>query len=156
MNHQHAAELVDADGNPKGIWHYVESNRREGTHAIGYCSPWEACPNCAGRSALGDPRYSCERCDSKGIVPAADPCPGHATPEEAAEHYRQYLLNERLRLDIALSTDVQMRCNADGCEAWTQHAAGLGPYSTWPLCDEHRTRETVDALFPSVGESWGS
>lgn len=83
----------------------------------------------------------------------ADNCPGHATPDEAREHYRQYLLDEQLTYGD--QQDVQYRCSA--CQEWTTgyaHIPDLVRY--WPLCSAHQTREEVEKLFPAVGDSIGS
>lgn len=77
---------------------------------------------------------------------------GHATAEEACDCYKQYLLDFDLRLGgEALNT--QRKCEV--CGAWTSRFARVG-HRTWFLCDEHRTREHVEALFGPVGESWES
>lgn len=83
----------------------------------------------------------------------ADGCPGHPTPEEAREHYKQYLLDHRLRLD-GKNGDTQHKCKV--CGEWTQGVAFLDE-TPFALCDEHRTREKVSELYGDVGDvasSW--
>lgn len=153
MNHQSARQI--ADGPNAGKWHWTEANSRTGTHAIGYCGRFQTCPECDSRSFIT--HVECGTCGVTGYVDVGDAqCAGHDTPEEAAEHYRQYLLTERLRLDGMRSENQQFRCEAEGCDEWTQTHAHLGSWLMWALCDAHRTRETVEVLYPKVGESWSS
>lgn len=77
---------------------------------------------------------------------------GHDTPEAAAECYRQYLLDFRLRLD-GEQKDEQRKCEV--CDAWTTRYAIIDMH-VFVLCDDHRTREHVEELMPEVGESWES
>lgn len=79
---------------------------------------------------------------------------GHDTPEAARECYKRYMLDSRLRLDGKMSDQKRM-CEAEGCEEWTQGVARVGPMISFVLCDDHRTRETVETLY-SVGDSWSS
>ena len=82
----------------------------------------------------------------------------HATPEEAHEHYRQYVL-DHLR-DVSIAEDTQHHCEASDCKAWTQQ--GLQEpdgFAMHLLCDEHRTRDTYEAEFYPAGqvrEAWVS
>lgn len=84
----------------------------------------------------------------------AQGCPGHATAEEACEHQRQYLLNERVQFSDGASATEQRKCKV--CGAWTTGYAQVDGWEIYVLCDEHRTRESVDALIPSVGYSMES
>lgn len=79
---------------------------------------------------------------------------GHATPEEARECYKRYLLDTSMVLDARLSQQ-QRKCEAEDCDEWTQGLARIGPMESIVLCDQHRTREKVEKLF-SVGESMSS
>lgn len=79
---------------------------------------------------------------------------GHETAEEAQECYKRYVLDNDLRLDSKMSGQ-QRRCEADGCEEWTQGLATIRGGQMFVLCDEHRNRETVEGMF-SVGEIWSS
>jgi len=78
----------------------------------------------------------------------------HDTAEEAQECYKRYMLDTRLRFDVRLKGHKR-QCEAEGCEEWTQGLASLGGLDAFVLCDEHRDREHVEALY-SVGESWSS
>ena len=91
MNHDTARE-VQKDGKGTGLWHYTTSNDRGGTHAIGNCSPWDSCG--CGEQPHGWPADpNCPKCNGTGLVPKVNPCPGHATPEAACEHQKQYVLD---------------------------------------------------------------
>lgn len=84
----------------------------------------------------------------------AEGCDGHPTEEAARRHYTEYLLDNRLQLDLQL-TGQQRRCEV--CGEWTQGLARVDHSSSWPLCDQHRTREAVAVLFGTVGDmisSW--
>lgn len=84
-----------------------------------------------------------------------DGCQGHETAEEAREHYRSYLLAERVVLEAGAFVDAQYRCEVDGCEGWATHSTRVGEWTMFTLCDEHRTLDTVAGLV-EVGESWHS
>lgn len=83
----------------------------------------------------------------------ADDCEGHDTEEEACEHYRQYLLNERVRTGTVLGSKHQ--CSYEGCEEWTQNMAHIGEAS-YSICQFHNNREDIEKIFPKVGRSFGS
>src|SRR4051812_10748651 len=91
-----AREMMDDQGNGTGRWHYTVENGKK-IWPVGHCSPTEPCPEC-----LKDPdkRYDfshskddCVLCHGKRSVQRANPCPGHATAEEAETHYKEYLLD---------------------------------------------------------------
>ena len=67
---------------------------------------------------------------------------GHATPEEACECYKQYLIDTSLR--FGTFSNQQFRCRV--CEAWTETYAQMGP-EVWPVCKEHSTKEAMETLF---------
>lgn len=100
-------------------------------------------------------RYTCRndnRIWAVGDCAHHDP---HATKEEAYECYTAYLLANEVRLD-SYEEGVKRKCVApDGCEEWTEHRAMLDCH-IWPLCDSHRTPETVAVLFGTVGDSISS
>jgi hypothetical protein len=84
----------------------------------------------------------------------ADHAP-HETEQEARVCYRNYELTERLRFqDDDPDADHLSRCNAPDCKAYTSGSAQIGAWRFWRLCAEHRTRETVEALYgPEAGNS---
>ncbi|MEW2164406.1 hypothetical protein AB0912_15640 [Streptomyces sp. NPDC007084] len=85
---------------------------------------------------------------------------GHPTAEAAYAHMRAVLL-ERLDLDGSALTDWA-GCRApiaDGrrCDVPTKRIASIPPcHFQDPLCDEHRTRQTVEAMWDGPGEWSGS
>jgi hypothetical protein len=152
MRHLCARQVDPKSDSPfAGKYHYV-SMGRSGGYPIGHCSPYLTCPECLGSMAP-----DCEECGGKGFIKLEAPCSGHDTPEQAEEHYRQWLL-DKLRFDGRCTPNQQFRCEFPGCETWTQRiidVEGEG-YTHWLLCDEHANRESVDAILPKVGEAWES
>ncbi|HUY52116.1 MAG TPA: hypothetical protein VMV92_41510 [Streptosporangiaceae bacterium] len=71
----------------------------------------------------------------------------HATGDDARRCYRDYELNERLRLDFTIGH--WNPCEApSGCETLTNRQAGVMPWGpSWLLCDEHRTKEVAAELY---------
>lgn len=118
--------------------------RHEGAFQFGQNGPWHyASVSKRGGHPIGYCTADCE----------------HATPEEAHEHYRQYVL-DHLR-EETYGGDVQYRCEVNGCDAWTQQGMSEPDgYAGHPLCDEHRNRETYEAEFYPAGgpvrEAWVS
>jgi ferredoxin len=97
--------------------------------------------------------YTCTNGNhSYAVGYCASGCPGHATPEEAFEHYRQYILDTRVNYD-GLDQNTQRKCAV--CGEWTQHFA-LVESRRYPLCDAHRNREELDKLViqGNVISSW--
>jgi hypothetical protein len=85
----------------------------------------------------------------------ADHAP-HETEDDARRCYRDYELNERLRLDGGESGSWH-RCQHPQCETLTNKIVQLGEWQIWLLCDEHRTKESVAELYgPLAGDSMHS
>lgn len=148
MNHYKARQVDPASGRPDaGKWRYTcENDGRIWTS--GACSRFQTCTACDGHSAIStDP---CSTCNGRGFTDVGE-CPGHDTPDEAYIHQTDWLLS-RTRFDQSLANE-QRRCQV--CGEWTQGLASVDHYS-FVLCDGHRTREHVAALFGGAGESWGS
>lgn len=83
---------------------------------------------------------------------------GHATKDEAYAHMRAVLLG-RLRLDVSLGDWRGCRApSGEGrCDVPTKGAAEIPSlHFLEPLCDEHRTREVVEAMWDGPGDSFGS
>jgi hypothetical protein len=96
-----------------------------------------------------------ECCDGASLE---DPGVGHATEAEAYAHMRERLL-KRLDLDGKLGDWSGCRAPAgDGrCDTPTKGAAQIPPcHFLEPLCDEHRTREIVEAMWSGPGDWSGS
>jgi hypothetical protein len=76
----------------------------------------------------------------------AQDCPGHPTPKEASEHYRQYLLDT--------STCVVTVGDYNPCEvcgALTNKMAGVHGIPTYRLCEEHATRDQIAERYTGPG-----
>ncbi len=80
---------------------------------------------------------------------------GHATVKEAEECYKEYLLDQCLRLMPSEPDNAtqQFRCRV--CNKFTACYAAVGAYRLFVLCPDHQSREEVAKLL-SVGESWES
>jgi len=76
-------------------------------------------------------------------------CPPHATKEEAERHYYDWCLSTVVEIKLS---DQQLRCRAEGCEAWTDTELGNRQldrmFNGDPLCDVHRNRETLALIHP--------
>ncbi|MDI6872605.1 MAG: hypothetical protein QME79_14880 [Bacillota bacterium] len=103
---------------------------------VGYCSPWELCPDCGGVRLLPN-REPCQRCGDTGLVRRENPCPGHATPEEARAHYKEYLL-DYARYD---GTIARAKYPCEVCGEYTDRFAQTYHGGLHILCDAHRNRE---------------
>lgn len=149
MVHDLPLEIRDKDGNGTGKWRYCSASKT-GSFAIGHCSQIESC-TCSPNTIFGI--TDCEICQGKGFVSHPNPCPGHDTPEDACNHYREYLI-DNARYDYNMG-DMQKKCEI--CGTWTQHMAAVPMASIYhTLCDEHRNREYLDKVMSPVGESWHS
>ena len=84
---------------------------------------------------------------SEAVGYCADGCGGHETAAEAREHYRQFLVNERVSLFRGQMQRPE-RCKA--CGSWTRSFARIEAWDYYPLCEEHLSRETVDRLLGEV------
>jgi len=76
----------------------------------------------------------------------------HPTENEARDCYTAYLITERLMLD-GQWRDTYHTCQTEGCERITDRFAQVDGWTTFNLCDDHRNREGVAALFGQVGDS---
>lgn len=153
MNYYEAREIQTKEGQPTGLWHYTCKNDGR-IWAVGYCSSKELCPDCQGRSGPMWRGDHCDTCSDLGLVHVPNPCQGHATKEEAEEHYRQWELDKETRYDGKLSGQ-QLQCQL--CQAWTQRFARVGQVNTYILCDDHCNRESLEPLVPRPGivmSSW--
>lgn len=157
MNYDKPRQVdVNADGPDAGKWRWTTHNDRGGTHATGYCSPWELCPENHGLELIGT-EYDCATCGGRGVVDKADPCPGHDTAEEAAEHYRQWKL-DHVRFRVLNNPNALHKCRVEGCGEFTagiMEIEGDG-YFMESVCEPHQTRETAETLITRPGEEWHS
>lgn len=106
-------------------YHYVSQNRRSGTHPVGYCATWH---------------------DDKTHV--------HATPEEARECFRRYLLDGSREESYSDWTGCEAIIDGEKCDTPTKKGLTARPPigNGYALCDEHRTQEQLEALFGPIGQ----
>lgn len=81
----------------------------------------------------------------------AQGCPGHDSEEGAYAHQREYELdNARFNGEWAGAWYI---CAAEGCEALTNRFASIGPglMQTFTLCDDHRNRDGLAAVYTGPG-----
>ncbi len=79
---------------------------------------------------------------------------GHATAQEAADCYREWMLDHRLLLGQE-SVNEQRRCEI--CGKWTNLQASVDT-KIWWLCESHCTREQVEKLYSISADTviWSS
>lgn len=70
---------------------------------------------------------------------------GHETAEAAAECYRQFVLDQHLRLMGEGRPGEHRQCEV--CGEMTSLFAEIRNGSIWPLCKAHNNRETVAGLY---------
>lgn len=108
------------------------------------------------READGRWDYTCTR-DGKtwatGGCAAHDD--GHATEAEAYACQKTFMLTRLLEIVEPSSERRVFPCAAAGCSEVTSGKILVGPMLAWPLCDQHRNKETVSVLL-QVGESLSS
>lgn len=162
MNYYAARELKNADGSGTGKWHYTCEN--DGAcWPVGKCSSWDGCPDCDAlshghvKNEKGE-WVKCKTCDGKGIIKKATPCPGHATPEEACEHYKEYLLDGMKILGPKKEEWPKDKCDVEGCNKEATHLAMFPGHMLMDhqVCAEHATREVISKLVGGIGEIWSS
>ena len=119
-----------------GKWHWTVASDHIATQPTGGCGVFEVHAACGGLGCVG--------C-SFGAVRKAEPCPGHATPELARRHQRDYELS-RARFDRRVEPWGH-------CEVCTKRGPvlvetdGCGMFF---FCEEHATREHLDAVMPEL------
>ncbi len=87
----------------------------------------------------------------RAIGYCANGCPGHATAEGAAEHYKQYML------DIASYENQRWECE-EPCRICGAATLGLvnipGHHLPVTLCDTHRNRDGLSQALGQVEAFW--
>jgi len=77
---------------------------------------------------------------------------GHETKEEAAECFRQYLLDHYLNLNGWDNESLRHKCAI--CDAETEFSAEITmTNNSWCLCKKHLNRESVESLF-NIGKDF--
>lgn len=142
MQH-HTVQQIER-GPRTGAWIYTTGNHRTGRHAECCAEPW--------LEMLQTPA------DERDASPAWEHI-GHDTREQAYAHMRTKLLT-KLRLDTTFSDWSGCRApdgNGNPCDTPTKNGADIPPcHFQAPLCNEHRTRETVEAMWNGPGDWSGS
>lgn len=123
-------------------WDFTCMNDRR-VWPVGYCADWTEYTDADYERLPG-----LEREVKETLLPHRDKFHGHGheTAEEACRCYRQFLLDTRVRLDLT-HPEYQRKCAK--CGAWTNAAAEVD-HEIFDLCDEHRTREVLEELFPNI------
>src|SRR5260221_6767726 len=120
-------------------WDYTSMNDRV-IHPIGYCHAYNP-------PSPDDWLYQTSKDYWDDLAQHKDKfhIDGHATPEEASDCYRQYLLDNRL--DFNRRMDVYRPCQIY-CALTNLHVYVDG-WSKAILCVQHQNRESVEALWPA-------
>lgn len=148
MNYMAARELKGPDGKGCGKFHYTLM--RDGvTVPVGYCAGWQ--PWLEGPDPESKVPEAILDTARKRLAPfkAKFHTEPHASPEEACECYRQFMLDTQANYDHKL-TDEQRKCQV--CGEWTSSLASVGGVVFVALCDAHRNRENL-AKWLTVGSS---
>ena len=107
---------------------------------IGHCSATTTCMACDGDGYIegGNP---CGACEVTGVVRKSNPCLGHPTPEEAVQHFREFLVDKSWVSEVDDARKAK-QCSVDGCQRKGIHVRDSGFQDTdFPYCAEHCTRE---------------
>ena len=128
-----------------GKWRWTTRNDNE-TRAAGYCASWEVCPQNHGWESIGRD-FKCDTCGGRGIVDKAAPCVGHDTAEEAAEHYRQYRIDQAAFVSVK-DADAHMLHRCKMCDKHTASYMHIpGEIHQEYVCDDHHNRQALSFLI---------
>lgn len=151
MNYEQARQVdPNADRPDAGKWRWTTANDGR-VRPAGSCSPLTTCTECKGWSGIIRPDVDCQHCGNRGLVDVQNPCPGHDTAEEAAEHYRQHRI-DNVRFRTLDNPNALHKCRVNDCGAFTagvMEIEGDG-YFMETVCERHQTRETAEALIGRV------
>lgn len=78
---------------------------------------------------------------------------GHETEEEARLCYKQYMLDNELRLSPKQENPSQLN-KCDVCGEFCSGSASIGWCERYTLCEKHCTRDEVERLTEPAGEMW--
>lgn len=132
-----------------GKFDYTSSTGSTQPHPIGYCAGWKEMSD-YGTAAWDKLLKESLARDIEEKRPFKDKyhAHGHATAAEAEACYRQYELDQLLRLEgPPAGAESLHRCKAPECSEFTAGVAFLGNHLRFYLCDAHRTREVVEQLI---------
>ena len=117
-------------------WDYTSMNDGHVT-PVGYCRPWRDWDEATKK--LSPTEYERYVADKEKYHDH-----GHATAQEAANCYRNYILDHGLTLNHK-DSNAQHKCEI--CGEWTQGFAILNNTNLYMLCDLHNNRESVETLY---------
>lgn len=158
MNYYKAREKMDENGQGTGLWHYTCANDGY-IYPVGYCSPLVDCPECKKNNLLSIPKGfggpDCVICEGKRYIRSENACPGHATPDEACDHYKQYLV-DHTRISEPKSVEwPKYKCSVKDCNEEGNRMANVQGSMYFELCEKHANKDVLNELV-SVGECWSS
>lgn len=92
----------------------------------------------------------------------ADSCVGHGEGEHhtsaalAVDCYRQWLLDNHLVLNEQTPGTSRYCCHEAGTmyTDWTASIPGVAGGGRWWICDDHRTRENVEAMLTYLDDMY--
>jgi hypothetical protein len=128
-------------------WHYtVASDEEHWCHAVGYCGKtfdalWpERRPDAF---PTDDAHYAALRAEALPFRDKYHRTP-HATAEEAVACYREFLIDQELRITEDATTQAHCRV----CQAWTTGRVTVGHSLSrrFVLCPAHQTRDVIADL----------
>lgn len=151
MNHYKARELREG-GHGTGKWHYTCMNN-DHIYPVGYCSPWDTCPDCQGHSMFNS-EAKCEKCSNKGVIKSENPCMGHDTPEDAESHYKEYIIDKAHFYGPKQQEWPKNKCSVKDCNE-EGNCLISADQSHFEVCNKHNTRTVLRELI-SVRECWSS
>ncbi len=128
-----------------GRWDFTVMNNGN-VRSTGYCTPWERIEAARRRAAemgINPNAHRDHLIDQHKHHFHGD---GHATPEEAAECYKRYVLDLRTSYHCGGNATTMHVCQHEGCDEITSLGALVDQRLFW-LCDAHRNREGLELLF---------
>jgi hypothetical protein len=94
------------------------------------------------QGADGTWSYTCRANGRLGPIGYCTPTCRHASPEDAEEHYRQYLIDSAQYGGRWMGKEYQ----CEVCRCWTDRFAVLRSYVVRPLCLSHLNRDGLAQL----------
>lgn len=112
----------------------------QNVYRIGHCGGTTTCMACDGDGYVAG-GIACGACDATGVVRKSNPCRGHPTPEEAEQHFREFMADKSW-VDEIHDARKAKQCSVDDCQRKGIHVRDSGFAATaLPYCAEHCTRE---------------
>jgi hypothetical protein len=125
-----------------GRWDYTKRNDDD-IHPVGYCAGWREWLTLANLTEEANEHYK-RQWEAKVLLHRDKyHSDGHQTPEDAAECYKRYLLDQQLSLGRENHSSMH-KCRV--CGEFTHLFAEIDS-QVWILCEHHNNRETVETLF---------